>query len=80
MRDIETIDGELQLLASVRRSIREHGGKPSSHFAGRPRGFIAERLAAFAEAGVTTMLVSPVAADPAESMRYVEEALELRPA
>ena len=26
-----------------------------------PRGFIAERLAAFAEAGVTTMLVSPVA-------------------
>jgi alkanesulfonate monooxygenase SsuD/methylene tetrahydromethanopterin reductase-like flavin-dependent oxidoreductase (luciferase family) len=45
-----------------------------------PRGFIAERLAAFAEAGVTTMLVSPVAADPAESMRYVEEVLELRPA
>jgi hypothetical protein len=30
MRDIETIDGELRLLASVRRSIREHGGKPSS--------------------------------------------------
>ena len=45
-----------------------------------PRSFIAERLAAFAEAGVTTMLVSPVAADPAESMRYVEEVLELRPA
>jgi F420-dependent oxidoreductase-like protein len=45
-----------------------------------PRGFIAERLAAFAEAGVTTMLVSPVAADPAESMRYVEEVLKLRPA
>jgi len=45
-----------------------------------PRGFIAERLAAFAEAGVTTMLVSPLAADPVESMRYVEEVLELRPA
>ena len=45
-----------------------------------PRDFIAERLAAFAESGVTTMLVSPVAADPAESMRYVEEVLELRPA
>jgi len=45
-----------------------------------PRGFIAERLAAFAEAGVTTMLVSRVAADLAESMRYVEEVLKLRPA
>ena len=44
-----------------------------------PRGFVAERLAAFAEAGVTTMLVSPLAADPAEEMRYVEEVLELRP-
>ena len=31
-----------------------------------PRGFVAERLAAFAEAGVTTMLLSPLAADPAE--------------
>jgi F420-dependent oxidoreductase-like protein len=45
-----------------------------------PRGFIAERLAAFNEAGVTTLLVSPVAADPGESVRYVEEVLELRTA
>jgi F420-dependent oxidoreductase-like protein len=45
-----------------------------------PRGFIAERLAAFAEAGVTTMLVSPLAADPEESVRHVEEVLQLRPA
>jgi hypothetical protein len=45
-----------------------------------PRGFVAERLAAFAEAGVTTMLVSPLAADSVEAMRYVEEVLELRPA
>jgi hypothetical protein len=30
MRDIETIDGEPWLLAAVRRSIREHGGEPSS--------------------------------------------------
>jgi hypothetical protein len=29
-RDRETIDSELRLLAAVRRSIREHGGKPSS--------------------------------------------------
>jgi len=43
-----------------------------------PRGFVAERLAAFAEAGVTTMLVSPLAADSAEALRYVEEVLELR--
>ncbi len=45
-----------------------------------PRGFIAERLAAFAESGVTTLLVSPVAADPGEAVRHVEELLELRPA
>jgi hypothetical protein len=33
VRDIETIDSELRLVATVRRSIREHGGKPSSrHF------------------------------------------------
>ena len=45
-----------------------------------PRGYIAERLAAFAESGVTTLLVSPLATDPAESMRFVEDALEMRPA
>ena len=45
-----------------------------------PHGFIAERLAAFAEAGVTTLLVSPMAADPEESVRYVTEVLQLRPA
>ena len=44
-----------------------------------PRGFIAERLAAFAEAGVTTLLVSPAAADPKEAVRYVEDVLALRP-
>jgi hypothetical protein len=30
MRDIETIDSELRLIAAVRRSIREHGIEPSS--------------------------------------------------
>lgn len=30
VRDWETIDGELRLLAAVRRAIREHGGEPSS--------------------------------------------------
>ena len=30
MRDRETIDSELRSLAAVRRSIREHGGEPSS--------------------------------------------------
>ena len=30
MRDRETIDSELRLLAAVGRSIREHGGEPSS--------------------------------------------------
>jgi F420-dependent oxidoreductase-like protein len=44
-----------------------------------PRGFVAERLAAFAEAGVTTLLVSPMATDAEESVRYVEEVLQLPP-
>ena len=30
MRDREVIDSELRLVAAVRRSIREHGGEPSS--------------------------------------------------
>ncbi len=30
MRDLDTIDSELRHLAAVRRSIREHGGEPSS--------------------------------------------------
>ena len=43
-----------------------------------PRGFIAERLAAFAEVGVTTLLVSPAATDEGEALRFVEEVLALR--
>jgi F420-dependent oxidoreductase-like protein len=38
-----------------------------------PRGFIAERLAAFAESGVTTLVVNPVTTDRNDSVRYVEE-------
>jgi hypothetical protein len=30
MRDLDTVDSELRLLAAVRPSIREHGGEPSS--------------------------------------------------
>ena len=30
MRDLDTVDFELRLLAAVRRCIREHGGQPSS--------------------------------------------------
>jgi len=29
---------------------------------------------------VTTLLVSPLATDPGESMRFVEDVLEMRPA
>lgn len=43
-----------------------------------PRGFVAERIAAFAESGVTTLLVNPAATDPQEAVRFVEEVLELR--
>ena len=44
-----------------------------------PRGFIKERLAAYAEAGVTTLLVHPLTGDRRESLRYVEELRELIP-
>ena len=30
VRDLDTVDFELRLLAAVRRSIREHGVEPSS--------------------------------------------------
>ena len=43
------------------------------------RGFVKERLAAFAEAGVTTMLVHPLTGDRRESVRYVEELQSLLP-
>jgi F420-dependent oxidoreductase-like protein len=42
-----------------------------------PRGFVKERLAAYAEAGVTTLLVHPLGSDSAEQVRYVEELVTL---
>lgn len=42
-----------------------------------PRGFVKERLAAYAEAGVTTLLVHPMAADAKEQVRFVEELVTL---
>jgi F420-dependent oxidoreductase-like protein len=44
-----------------------------------PRGYVAERLAALAEAGVTTLLAGPLAAEPAEALRYMEELRALAP-
>jgi alkanesulfonate monooxygenase SsuD/methylene tetrahydromethanopterin reductase-like flavin-dependent oxidoreductase (luciferase family) len=44
-----------------------------------PRGFVAERVAAFAEAGVTTLLATPVSTDRDESVRNVEALRELLP-
>jgi F420-dependent oxidoreductase-like protein len=41
-----------------------------------PRGFVAERVAAFAAAGVTTLLANPVG-EPAEALRYVAALREL---
>jgi len=38
-----------------------------------PHGLVKERLAAYAEAGVTTLLVHPLSGDRRESVRYVEE-------
>jgi F420-dependent oxidoreductase-like protein len=42
-----------------------------------PRGFVKERLAAYQEAGVTTMLVHPLATDDAEAVRFTEELVSL---
>jgi F420-dependent oxidoreductase-like protein len=42
-----------------------------------PRGYVKERLAAYAEAGVTTMLVHPLGVDSAEQVRFVEELVTL---
>jgi len=44
-----------------------------------PRGFVAERVAAFAEAGVTTLLATPVSSDRSESVRFIEQLRELLP-
>lgn len=44
-----------------------------------PKGFVKDRLAAYAEAGATTLLLQPVTADRRESVRYVEELTALLP-
>jgi hypothetical protein len=44
-----------------------------------PRGFVAERVAAFADAGVTTLLATPASTSRDESVRYVEELRQLLP-
>lgn len=44
-----------------------------------PKGFVKERLAAYAEAGATTLLLQPVTADRRESVRYVEDLHALLP-
>jgi F420-dependent oxidoreductase-like protein len=44
-----------------------------------PHGFVKERLAAYADAGVTTLLLQPLSGDRHESMRYVEELQSLLP-
>lgn len=38
-----------------------------------PRGYVKERIAAFAEAGVTTLLASPVTGDAAEYVDFIEQ-------
>jgi F420-dependent oxidoreductase-like protein len=38
-----------------------------------PRGFVRDRLAAFAEGGATTLLLQPLSGDRRESVRFVEQ-------
>lgn len=42
-----------------------------------PRGYVKERLAAFAAAGVTTLLVHPMGIDERESLRHMEDLLTM---
>ena len=42
-----------------------------------PPGFVKERVAAFREAGVTTLNVAPIAATPAERVKLIETLREL---
>ena len=42
-----------------------------------PRGYIKERIAAFAQAGVTTLLATPVTGDSAEYIDFVEQLQQL---
>jgi F420-dependent oxidoreductase-like protein len=44
-----------------------------------PRGYVKERIAAFAEAGVTTLLATPVSADGTEYVEFVEQLQQLLP-
>jgi F420-dependent oxidoreductase-like protein len=44
-----------------------------------PRGFVKERLAAYADAGATTLLLQPLSGDRRESVRFVEELRSLLP-
>ena len=44
-----------------------------------PRGYVKERIAAFADAGVTTLLATPVSTDGDEYVRFVEEFQALLP-
>jgi F420-dependent oxidoreductase-like protein len=43
------------------------------------RGYVKERIAAFAEAGVTTLLATPVSADGTEYVEFVEQLQQLLP-
>ncbi len=43
------------------------------------RGYVKERIAAFAEAGVTTLLATPVTGDSAEYVDFVEQLQQLLP-
>ncbi|KUH95597.1 LLM class F420-dependent oxidoreductase [Mycobacterium sp. IS-3022] len=44
-----------------------------------PRGFVKERIAAFAEAGATTLLLQPLSVDRDETVGFVEELRSLLP-
>jgi hypothetical protein len=76
MRDRETIDSELRLLAAMRRSIREQGGQPSCRQADE---LLDERLAHRAEASETGAVEACQIAVVADSRSRCDETDAITP-
>ena len=76
MRDRETIDSELRRIASMRRSIREQGGQPSSR---QVDELLDERLGHRAEASQTEAVKPPKTEIGAHTRRDLVETNDIKP-
>ncbi|MDT5044828.1 MAG: hypothetical protein QOG75_681 [Mycobacterium sp.] len=76
MRDRETIDSELRLLVAGRRSIREHGGEPSSR---QVDELLDERLGHRAEASETEAVEACETEVVADTWSQHDETVDITP-